>query len=379
MARGRWVVAVALAAIAASLTLATRPAEAATATSTALATSANPAAIGEDITYTAVVTVPGQPGGVVDSGTVSFTATGLTTCSSQPVSGGRATCVTDWSTVPDKSVTAIYSGDATWSTSTSAALTQRVTSRGNLFTLTPTLDQTCGTFHDYAFPSIAGVTKMTVTARGGTGGVSDTNTNGTPAPGQGGVAHADGIAYKYGGSTHLAYQVGCGGGSAAAGQGTPANGGAGWGDGGSGGTPGTSGPRGGGGGGGSAACLSTAVNHMCESGIPLVVAGGGGGTGPGVHYGGGGGGAGGGAAGGSRGGGCGDTPPTAGTNGSSWAGPLVRWYSIASKPGGFTVGGSGGGGAGCGSNKGGAGGGGGGGTGGAGGDRCCAASSGGTG
>jgi hypothetical protein len=369
----------AVGAVAASLALAVQPAEAATATATTLVTASNPVRVATDVTYTAVVTVPGQPGTKVDTGTVAFTATGLSTCPSQPVSGGVATCTTEWIGTTTRSVTATYSGDATWAGSASAVLSQRVSAEGNLFTVNPTLDQTCGTFHDLALPNVPGATRATITARGGAGGVSGTNTNGTPAPGQGNITHVDGIPYPVAGSSYLAYQVGCGGGSATAGQGSPANGGAGWGDGGSGGTPGSTGPRGGGGGGGTAACLSTAVNHMCESGIPVLVAGGGGGTGPGVNYGGGGGGAGGGAPGGAKGGGCGDTPPTAGSSGSSWSGPMPRWYGIASKPLGFTVGGAGGGGAGCGSNKGGAGGGGGGGTGGAGGDRCCTASSGGIG
>jgi Bacterial Ig-like domain (group 3)/Glycine rich protein len=92
-------------------------------TTTALASSANPSIIGGQVTYTA--TVSPAP----DGGTVAFTDGGSTIagCGAVAVSStGTATCPVTYNAVGSHTITAAYSGDATYAASTSAALTQQV-------------------------------------------------------------------------------------------------------------------------------------------------------------------------------------------------------------------------------------------------------------
>ena len=91
-------------------------------TTTTLSSSSDPSTVGEAVIYTATV------GPAEATGTVEFRQSGVAIvgCSAQPVSSGTATC-----TVPDLAaggywVTAVYSGDSSYGSSTSPGLTQTV-------------------------------------------------------------------------------------------------------------------------------------------------------------------------------------------------------------------------------------------------------------
>ncbi len=94
---------------------------------TTLVSSANPSTVGQSITYTATIsalaatgTVEFKDGGVVISG-----------CSDRAVSFGIATCtVGSYATTGSHSVTATYSGDGNYLSSTSSTLTQTILSAG---------------------------------------------------------------------------------------------------------------------------------------------------------------------------------------------------------------------------------------------------------
>ncbi len=96
-------------------------------TMTTLVSSANPSTVGQSITYTATIsalaatgTVEFKDGGVVISG-----------CSDRAVSFGIATCtVGSYATTGSHSVTATYSGDGNYLSSTSSTLTQTILSAG---------------------------------------------------------------------------------------------------------------------------------------------------------------------------------------------------------------------------------------------------------
>lgn len=92
---------------------------------TTLTSSQNPATTGQSVTLTATI-APASP---TPTGTVQFSAGGsaIAGCASQPVSAAtrQATCATSWATLGARSVSATYSGDTNYLTS-SASLTQRV-------------------------------------------------------------------------------------------------------------------------------------------------------------------------------------------------------------------------------------------------------------
>jgi hypothetical protein len=96
------------------------------ATTTTLGSSANPSVVDGQVTYTAAV----RP--VPDGGMVAFTDRGSTIagCGSQPVSTGTgtgtATCQVTYPAASTHTITAAYSGDASFAASASAALTQQV-------------------------------------------------------------------------------------------------------------------------------------------------------------------------------------------------------------------------------------------------------------
>ncbi|HEV3310619.1 MAG TPA: Ig-like domain repeat protein, partial [Chloroflexota bacterium] len=96
-------------------------------TTTAVTSSLNPSAAGQDVTFTATLTlsVKGKP-----TGTVQFALDGNNYGSPQPISGRVATI--DTQTYPlnagDYTVTATYSGDSTFSGSASPGYTQTVNS-----------------------------------------------------------------------------------------------------------------------------------------------------------------------------------------------------------------------------------------------------------
>jgi hypothetical protein len=101
-----------------SLTVASR------ATNTAVSSSANPSVFGQTIILTATVS-PVSPGIGTPTGTVTF-MDGTTPLGKATLSGGVATLPTSMLTVVPNSITAVYSSDSNFTTSTSTALTQTV-------------------------------------------------------------------------------------------------------------------------------------------------------------------------------------------------------------------------------------------------------------
>lgn len=109
-------------------TSATTPTSATRGTNTALTSNQNPVRTGATVTFTA--TVSRQSGTGTPTGSVTFKdGSGAISCvgGSQTLNSGVATCQTTFSTFgAPRSITAVYSGDATFLTSTSSALSQRV-------------------------------------------------------------------------------------------------------------------------------------------------------------------------------------------------------------------------------------------------------------
>lgn len=93
-------------------------------TTTVLASNINPSTPGQTITLTATV----APAAVV--GTITF-KDGATTIGTGTLSGGVATMTTSALAADSHSLTAVYGGNATYATSTSSVLTQRVKTWGN--------------------------------------------------------------------------------------------------------------------------------------------------------------------------------------------------------------------------------------------------------
>ncbi|MGB6744160.1 MAG: Ig-like domain repeat protein [Terracidiphilus sp.] len=96
------------------------------ATKTTLASSANPSALGQSVTFTATVAISGG-GGVTPDGTVTF-MDGATVLGTMALSGGTAAYSTTTLTLGVHPITAVYSGDASIEVlgSTSAVLDQDV-------------------------------------------------------------------------------------------------------------------------------------------------------------------------------------------------------------------------------------------------------------
>jgi uncharacterized phage protein gp47/JayE len=93
------------------------------ATTTTLTSSLNPSIFGQSVTFTATVN---ESEAAAPTGTVSF-KDGATTLGTGTVNGsGRATFTTSLLTVGTHPITAEYSGDANFTSSTSAVLTQMV-------------------------------------------------------------------------------------------------------------------------------------------------------------------------------------------------------------------------------------------------------------
>ena len=93
------------------------------ATTTTLASSLNPSIFGQSVTFTA--NVAPSSGNGTPTGTVTFYA-GSTALGTSTLSGRRATLRTTSVPVGSQAITAVYSGDATYSSSTSAVLSQTV-------------------------------------------------------------------------------------------------------------------------------------------------------------------------------------------------------------------------------------------------------------
>jgi hypothetical protein len=94
-------------------------------TTTALGSSLNPSTYGTSVTFTATVTAV-APGAGTPTGTVTF-KDGNTTIGSSAINGsGTATFSTSSLATASHSITAVYSGDTNFTTSTSTVLTQTV-------------------------------------------------------------------------------------------------------------------------------------------------------------------------------------------------------------------------------------------------------------
>jgi hypothetical protein len=92
-------------------------------TKTMLTASPNPSTPGQQVTFTATVSVASGSG--TPTGTVTF-IDGGTTIGTGTVSGGKATFTTSALSSGSHSITAVYSGDASFSGSTSAPLVEQV-------------------------------------------------------------------------------------------------------------------------------------------------------------------------------------------------------------------------------------------------------------
>ena len=90
------------------------------ATSIAVTSSANPSVIGQTVTYTATVSP------VPNGGTVTFSDGGTPICGAQQVGTGTVTCHAGYKTTGTHSISAVYSGDFVYKTSTGGPLIQVV-------------------------------------------------------------------------------------------------------------------------------------------------------------------------------------------------------------------------------------------------------------
>jgi hypothetical protein len=89
---------------------------------TSVSSSMNPSGLGQAVTFTATVK-PATSG--TPTGTVTF-KDGTTTLGTGTLSGGKATFTTSALALGSHSITASYGGDANFTASTSATLTQTV-------------------------------------------------------------------------------------------------------------------------------------------------------------------------------------------------------------------------------------------------------------
>jgi hypothetical protein len=89
-------------------------------TSTVISPSDAAPVVGEQVTYTATVSV-NPPGAGTPTGTVDFSGNAGTICSAVPLSGSTATCTTSYAAPGSDSVSATYSGDSNFFGSSSAS------------------------------------------------------------------------------------------------------------------------------------------------------------------------------------------------------------------------------------------------------------------
>ena len=129
------------------------------ATSMSLAPSTNPSVTGQGVTITATVTVS-APGSGAPTGFVAFEDGGtlVAACAAQPVSGaGIATCTTSFVTAGQATLTAVYGGDADFTSSTAPGLTQTVnegaTATTAISTLNPSLPDQMVTYKASVAPT----------------------------------------------------------------------------------------------------------------------------------------------------------------------------------------------------------------------------------
>jgi hypothetical protein len=114
-------------------------------TTTAVTSSVNPTVFAQSTTFTATVT-PTPPGSGTPTGTAQFLdgVAVIGGCNAQALAGGIATCATTALTPGVHTITAVYSGDASFTTSTSPGITQTV-NQAPAFTSANTTTFTVGT------------------------------------------------------------------------------------------------------------------------------------------------------------------------------------------------------------------------------------------
>jgi hypothetical protein len=95
------------------------------ATTTAVTSSANPSVFGQSVTFTATVN-PVAPGAGTPTGTVTFSVDGTPQLPAVPLAGNQATFSTNGLAAGSRTITAVYSGDGNFVTSTSPGFTQTV-------------------------------------------------------------------------------------------------------------------------------------------------------------------------------------------------------------------------------------------------------------
>ena len=140
-----------------------------TSTKTTVTSSLNPSIFGQSVTFAA--TVKPQSGTGTPTGTVTF-KNGTKTLGTKTLSGGVAKYSTTKLAVGTKSITAVYSGDTSFTTSTSAALSQVVNQASTTTTLVSSANpSTVGesvTFTATVAPQFSGTPSGTVTFKSGT-------------------------------------------------------------------------------------------------------------------------------------------------------------------------------------------------------------------
>jgi hypothetical protein len=139
-------------------------------TSVAVTSSSNPVIVGTNVTFTATVSVT-TPGAGTPAGNVEF-RDGTTVLGTTALSGGTASYTTSALTVGDHPITAVYAGDDSFVTSTSAAITQTVSTAGATLAISvspnPTVYGQNATVTAIAAATTGGVPTGTVTFTEGT-------------------------------------------------------------------------------------------------------------------------------------------------------------------------------------------------------------------
>lgn len=127
-------------------------------TSVSLSSSANPSALCQSVTFTAVVTAT-NPGSGVPTGTVTF-KNGATTMGTGTLSGGVATYSTSSLTQGSATITADYGGDSNFNSSNSSSLAQTISAAVNWVLNASALspDSQQGVFLDYGSASASPLT-----------------------------------------------------------------------------------------------------------------------------------------------------------------------------------------------------------------------------
>ena len=106
-------------------------------TSGVLTSTVNPSTFGQSTTLTVTLSVTAPGSGTV-TGTVEFRSVGvaITGCTAQPVNAGVATCATTAITAGTRALTAVYTGDTNFNTSTSNSVSQVVNKANTTTALT---------------------------------------------------------------------------------------------------------------------------------------------------------------------------------------------------------------------------------------------------